>query len=383
MAPKRSRTSQRTTSYDSTKFVSEVAEANFEKLKDKGFLQERSLHLASDYRFEEQCWYHDIPFYQEMVDRLGWQVFYNPLSQVAPDLIYEFYANLSDSDSCRSMVRGRRIDFHPPTINAYYGLPDGADDSIDDAQLSDEQVSLVLTVGVGVERRTSSGTVPMTHFSREARFWRIFLAHNIHPTSQDHDVRWETQRLLYRILLYKKIDVGREISQRLCNWQLSSRQKLPFPHLIMGLCLRAGVETSSSMPLLRPIPPFDRIYIFRKIRVSPEVKERNTTSFAFYGRYYGARTSGALPPPPVHTATADAPDEPEPPADPASAGPSVAQPDALHRQISSISRKLDRVMRRQSAALQWHYQALLAAGVSVPPPPPTPSSSDEEDPAAV
>ena len=53
MAPKRSRTSTSAPSFDSTRFLSAEAQANFEKIKEKGFLQERSLHLALDYRFEE------------------------------------------------------------------------------------------------------------------------------------------------------------------------------------------------------------------------------------------------------------------------------------------------------------------------------------------
>ena len=260
--------------YDTHRFCSAAAQERFESMRQKSFRQERNLDFNRGVTDRGGAVYNWMTSYIETVERLQWEVYNQPLEGFYAPFIHEFYANLPESKEDRCWVRGRWVDYSQATINHYYAFEDRDDEEEDGGLLEDHAIIDVLTAGHGDTDQRDSGTIKMTYFSREARMWRLFIAHNLHPVSQEHEVRRESYRLLFRIIVGRYVNVGRIIHERLAHWHPTQRQKLGFPHLIMTLCGYAGLRAPVGELLVRPLQRFDGNYMFHRIKVHESVEAR-------------------------------------------------------------------------------------------------------------
>ena len=357
-------------------------------MRQKSFRQERHLDLNSGVRVRGAVYYR-LGSYIETVERLQWEVYNQPLEGFYAPYVHEFYANLPESRDDRCWVRGRWVDYSQATINHYYAFEDRDDEEEDGGLLEDHAILDVLTAGHGDTDQRDSGTIKMTYFTREARTWRLFIAHNLHPVSQEHEVRRESYRLLFRIIVGQYINVGRIIHERLAHWHPTQRQKLGFPHLIMTLCSYAGLRAPQGEPLVQPLQRFDGNYIFHRIKVHESVETRSSY------RHYLARQAGQLGP-------VEVPPEPQPAPGPRH-GESMGSPPrprqqgrsepsaADHTSITELmqmvrvgferqERRQERLARRQAELGQWMHQTWVQLGHPISMPPIlTPLSDEEED----
>ena len=300
----------------------------------------------------------------------------------------------------------------------------------------DTRIFEVLTLGRGIVTQSDSGTVHMTYFSRDAPFWCLFIAQNLHPVSQEHEVRWESYRLLYRIITGQYTNVGSIIRKRFADWRPVVRQRLGFPHLIMALCVAAGIEVPTDSLLVRPLSPFAGTYIYHRIKIQRGMSEMTSREYyALHQRGFDPHPGesdgeqGSLPdsppesPPPPQTESQ--PEQQRPPhrahhvrGESSTTGGTgdlaeltqmmqslvstqerlvstqerlVSAQERMEQTMASeharqlraqarLARRQERLARHQSELGHWMHTSMAQLGYEIPPPPAiSPPSPDEEE----
>ena len=166
-------------------------------------------------------------------------------------IVKEFYSNMLRQDQHKIMVRNVQVSLDPRVINAFYNLPSDIDcehskmvEYIIDKKWS--EVLKTLTVKGSLWLDEEGRVMNRIDLKPVAKVWVKFLKSGLIPTTHTTIISHERLILLYTILKYLRIDVGKvkERKIRECAMKKHKTVVLLFPSLITGICLVSGVKIS-------------------------------------------------------------------------------------------------------------------------------------------
>ncbi|KAL5579151.1 hypothetical protein UlMin_011593 [Ulmus minor] len=238
---------------DFQRFVNEEANERFESL----LIKTRKFHHEKGFLFQEAEHYRLPANIAEVIDAHQWGKFAEHPSNPIVSLVHEFYANIMSNQQTFSMVRGLKVSFSVASINLHFGLPDLEDEynvmletssraSLDSclARLTVEGTTWIKKRGDSVLKCSRPTLQPL------AKVWYHIIRTKLLPTTHIETVSKERLVLLDCILEKKGINVGKLIQQEISSCASKHKGCLFFPSLITELCLRTGVEVSSTDEML-------------------------------------------------------------------------------------------------------------------------------------
>ena len=247
--------------YDVDKFVSKVAQLEFDNLLTKAVIKERGFIPSSE----------DGEL-GAMVRELGWSAFCaNPVA-VPLSIVREFYANAKVDKNGITMVRGQAVAYKPGhicrilSLSKPSGVEDWAQKTRDDVDLDAVVAGMCIpgTVWKYKTGPTTPSTFPAAALARYARAWFLFLCARIMPTSHVNDVTVDCAIILWGILNGKYIDLGYLIYQNIIKFlKGGTTGGIPHAVIVAELCVHVGVRWHNDETLHRTIGSIDHHAIQR------------------------------------------------------------------------------------------------------------------------
>ncbi|KAI3667506.1 hypothetical protein L6452_42570 [Arctium lappa] len=187
------------------------------------------------------------PRFSEMIQSLGWELFYATPEQYNIDWVTDFFTELSITSGLNVMIRETPVSFSADRINTLLGLSPPAHSEfhrlLDEA--SDDDLSTFLhTIARNGAKWSFTGrtrVLKASYLKPVANVWFHFIRHSLHPSTHDSNLCMERVFLLYCVLVGAQIDVGRVISMIIRRGCERSNARLIFPSIIHGLLTQAGV----------------------------------------------------------------------------------------------------------------------------------------------
>ncbi|KAL3839059.1 hypothetical protein ACJIZ3_023650 [Penstemon smallii] len=229
--------------YDTTRFLSKLAQDSFYEDLEKKFLAER-------YITYDRAAY---PLLYDQIEARCWNAFLQrPVRDTFPgEIAREFYANAHFSKATEAAwVRGVEVRFTPEAINEFYNIewPVGQKDEIDDVfrrgEIEEQNISQMKGFLL-VNNMDTYEPLRQGQLKREANAWAVVMCSHLAPTSFNTIYGDKRVPLLYALTKGLKFNLGKVIHARLRSTidRTSTKQKsFIFPYLIFGLCKNASVD---------------------------------------------------------------------------------------------------------------------------------------------
>ncbi|KAL6499107.1 hypothetical protein OROGR_028128 [Orobanche gracilis] len=221
--------------------------------QNKGCIKERLFDLENFVGDPERNTV-TTPFIQKLLDN-GWEKFVSELPNGNPILTLNFYKTFNKSigqeESAtyhQTTVNGKVINFSPGVINTYLGVDaTGAVDisTLPDSEVTDERVLRWALVSdfhenIGIFKPQYN----QSNLTDDAWFLWMWAACSIYPTSTHSTISIGHLRGIFAICRGVKMDLGTHIYNTICHYAgtFPTRQKMPFPCLITGICRSQKVK---------------------------------------------------------------------------------------------------------------------------------------------
>ena len=203
----------------------------------------------------------------------------HPSNPILP-LVREFYSNIITPDQTFSMVRGIKVSFSAPSINMHFNLEDCDDKFSDmlDSLGGDELERVLHSVTVeGTNWLPNKGQgifiCARPNLKPLAKVWYHFIRTRLMPTTHIETVNKERLLLLHCILEGYSINVGKIVQREILGCNLKQKGCLFFSSLISELCVRAGVDISSTDEVLANTAAISTTAIKRFFQSAPKPQQ--------------------------------------------------------------------------------------------------------------
>ena len=205
-------------------------------MKDRGFIVERGFNRL-------------ISLFAEMIEKREWQSLGEHKEHGCAALVKEFFVNMVEKEGKRVYVRGHWIDFSKERINMLFNLNVQKDGSKFNKLLKEPEYQKMVDLLTAGKRKwkgtkkTLYKSIVRGDLTEEAKVWFYFISSILLPSKHLSTVRRDEAILLYALLKWYKINVGKIIEKSISSYSRSNcRGLIPHPATITSLCLLRGVE---------------------------------------------------------------------------------------------------------------------------------------------
>jgi len=259
--------------YNSSIFTSKVAEERYDKILPRNVILERGFNVSNTSDIgkliRNSIVGHDWGRYCAV-----------PEFDANVNFVYEFYANLPDSQRDVVTVRGKPVDMSVEAINDLLGTPNVPFENEGYREWlrsgSHEEMSRVLCIP-GEDWVTEKGkrVLKRDQLTRIAKAWIYFVCARLYPIKHFTALDEDRIQVLFCIVKGLSINVGRFIYTWMKKLDYTNeRHGLPYPSIITGLCTNAGVPRSKRDTIKSPMGPITDSIIDRyKIREEPQAED--------------------------------------------------------------------------------------------------------------
>ena len=185
----------------------------------------------------------------EIVESKGWHLFCELKAPGFVGVVKEFYANIVGIKDKTVYVRNKWISFSREEINKTYNLNKRKNGSKFKKLVKEpdfQKIIDLMTDGKGewnATRKNPHESITRGSLTEEAKVWFYFLCSVILPSKYLSTVREKEAVLLYAILKGYKFNVGKIMENSILSYYRGGYMELvPYPALIMRLCVLGGVE---------------------------------------------------------------------------------------------------------------------------------------------
>ncbi|KAL6551703.1 hypothetical protein OROGR_007857 [Orobanche gracilis] len=237
------------------------SKATARKVQNPGCIKER-LFKVEDFEGVPDLLIPAVAFMTVLLS-FGWRKFISDLPCGNPLIVLNFFQNFNracvDEKSPSyntTTVNGKKIRFSPTVINNFLGIDSTDTVPIPTTQNSGVTDDDVLKWALREDEHTWIGTntprYDQASLTKEAWYMWMWAAGSIYPTSTLTTISISHLRGLYKIYHGAKLDIGEHIYNIICHYAstMPTRNKMPYPCIITGLCYSQKVHSPSGGDML-------------------------------------------------------------------------------------------------------------------------------------
>ena len=169
-----------------------------------------------------------------------------------------FFCNF-DTNSRKTYVQGKHIEFNPHLINEYYGTPNVSEHDFGQLEVNDLTMRSEV-FGREVEGGLPNGTIVcVSSLSDFYRVLTIFVNSNIDPHKHSSTMSIHRERLLYGIGNDVPVNIGVQVYNCCIDaFNYALDKGWPFASLIMHFIVQSGVQPTYDDGLLKTLSPINQ-----------------------------------------------------------------------------------------------------------------------------